>query len=179
MSMSSAGTRLHRVEVQRHAALGADRGGLGDRLDDARQVAGPDQRADEVAGPHGLVERVDGRRARRHRPAPSRPRSRAARSASTAPAHRGVLERRRDDAPGAAASRARGPRCCRPRSAAREDDVGALDSRAPPRPARAPHRGPARASRPAQCGSEALPKCSRRNGSIASQASSPTGVVAA
>ena len=38
---------------------------------------------------------------------------------------------------------------------------------------------PRRASRPAQCGSEALPKCSRRNGCIASQASSLTGVVAA
>ena len=38
---------------------------------------------------------------------------------------------------------------------------------------------PCRASRPAQCGSEALPKYSRRNGCIASQAASETGVVAA
>ncbi len=66
---------LHGVEVQRHAALGADRGRLGDRLDHARQIAGPDQAADEVAGLHGLVERARPTRARRRRPGASRPRS--------------------------------------------------------------------------------------------------------
>ena len=114
MSTSSAGTGLHGVEVQRHAALGADRGGLGDRLDDARQVAGPDQAADEVARPHGLVERARRARARRRRPASVTtsqplPLERLHRAAD-----RGVLERRRRRCARRRASRARRSRCCRP-----------------------------------------------------------------
>ena len=94
-------------------------------------------------------------------------------------AHRRVLERRRDDAAGASRRPAEDGDVVGFGSAAGEHDVGGCATpSASAACARAASR-PRRASRPAQCGSEALPKCSRRKGCMAAQASSETGVVAA
>ena len=120
-------TGLHGVEVQRHAALGADRGGLGDRLDHAGQVAGPDQAADEVAGPDRLVERAHGHAPvgvdRQRHDLAAAPLERLDRAAD-----RRVLERRRDDAPGPVRRTPEDRDVVGLRGPAGEDDVGVLDA---------------------------------------------------
>ena len=168
---------LHGVEVQRHAALGADRGGLGDRLDHARQVAGPDQAADEVARAHGVVERARRARARRRRPASVTTSQPARSSASTAPLTAGCSS-------GVVTMRP-APRAARPRiamlSASEAPPVkttsacstpsASAAARARARRARAAPRGPPSAAptrcRSARAGTAASPPRPRRRRRVA------------
>ena len=62
--------RLHRVGVQRHAPLGADRRQLGDRLHDAGDVVRPHHRRHPVTRSHRPVERVQVDHAERIDPHP-------------------------------------------------------------------------------------------------------------
>ena len=77
--------RLHRVGVQRHAPLGADRSQLRDRLHDARDVVRPHHRRHPVTRPHRPVERVRGRSHPTDRPPPRPPQSPVAPAPGQAP----------------------------------------------------------------------------------------------
>ena len=99
------GRRLHGVAVQRHAPLGRGRGQPRDRLHGPGDVVRPHHRGQPVAGRKQPLELVGIDDPVARRPAPSRPRTRAARARRPARARPGARSRSRPPARAGAPAR--------------------------------------------------------------------------